>query len=345
MLAVGAPAEEATWITGRTLNPTPDAAAWPSTALTAMGYYVSRTTRGDHLAIDAGRHGFLNGGHAHADALALTLGVRGRPLLIDPGTGCYTVNPVVRDRFRSTRYHNTVTIDGRSQSIPNGPFHWHSVGHARPHQWCSTKDGDFFEGSHDAYSPVVHNRAVVARPGGWCIVDSVLGSGTHLAEVHWHVDPSWHAERIGRGTVRTEHEDGTIVWLVTPDTDCDVIHGSHNEELGWCSPVYGAIVPTSTIRIGKSAPAPFTIVTVIVESVSRPIVRPVPQADVREGAVAFLVESELGTEQLILEPLATDRPPQPGERLWQACMFRPVTRTATTPPTDGRRITVEEGVL
>jgi hypothetical protein len=47
--------------------------AWPSTALADSGYFVSRSTRGDHLAIDAGRHGFLNGGHAHADALSMTL--------------------------------------------------------------------------------------------------------------------------------------------------------------------------------------------------------------------------------------------------------------------------------
>ena len=179
-------------------------APWPSTALSAMGYYVSRSPRGDHLAIDAGHHGFLNGGHAHADALALTLSVRGLPLLIDPGTGCYTVNPVVRDRFRSTRYHNTVTVDGRSQSIPNGPFHWHSVGHARLHQWHSTNDGDFFEGAHDAYAPVVHNRAIISQPGCWCVVDSLLGPGTHLAEAHWHVDPSWQAQRIGGGMVRID---------------------------------------------------------------------------------------------------------------------------------------------
>jgi len=61
-----------------------------SGALRDTGYYISRSSRGDHLVIDGGVHGYLNGGHAHADALSLTLTVAGVPLLVDPGTGSYT---------------------------------------------------------------------------------------------------------------------------------------------------------------------------------------------------------------------------------------------------------------
>ena len=77
-----------------------------------------------HLVFDAGAHGFLNGGHAHADALSVVLTRPRRPLLIDPGTGTYTMDPELRDRFRSSPLHNTLTLDGRSQSEPRGPFHW-----------------------------------------------------------------------------------------------------------------------------------------------------------------------------------------------------------------------------
>ena len=100
-LAVGPPAEEAIWMTGAA-PPSGRGAPVRSTALRASGYFVSRSERGDHLVIDAGPHGYLNGGHAHADALSVTLTVRGRPFLIDPGTACYTIDPELRDRFRST---------------------------------------------------------------------------------------------------------------------------------------------------------------------------------------------------------------------------------------------------
>src|SRR5262249_56480568 len=95
-----------------------------SATLTETGYYVSRSTSGEHLVIDGGPHGYQNAGHAHADALSLTLSLAGMPFLIDPGTGLYTVDLSIRDRFRSTASHNTVVVDGRWQSSPSGPFHW-----------------------------------------------------------------------------------------------------------------------------------------------------------------------------------------------------------------------------
>ncbi len=103
-LAVGAVPEEVFWMCGalpledmpRTSTP------WRSAPLTDSGYYVSRTASGDHLVFDAGRHGFLNGGHAHADALSVVLAIGGRPLLIDPGTATYTMDPA---RARSVPFH------------------------------------------------------------------------------------------------------------------------------------------------------------------------------------------------------------------------------------------------
>src|SRR5206468_4773432 len=102
-----------------------------SAALPDTGYYVSRSSDGSHLVIDGGPHGYQNGGHAHADALSLTLRVRGVPLLVDPGTCCYTTSRTIRDRFRPTALHNTLALDGRPQSITRGPFHWSHVADAR----------------------------------------------------------------------------------------------------------------------------------------------------------------------------------------------------------------------
>ena len=43
-----------------------------SAVLASSGYHVSRRD-GALLVFDAGAHGFMNAGHAHADALAVTL--------------------------------------------------------------------------------------------------------------------------------------------------------------------------------------------------------------------------------------------------------------------------------
>jgi hypothetical protein len=275
-LAVGPAAEEVTWITGIVPAGPSAPSRWPSTALPSTGYFVSRSVRGDHLTIDAGRHGFLNGGHAHADALAITLAIRGRPFLNDPGTGCYTIDPVVRDRFRSTRYHNTLTIDGRSQSIPDGPFHWRSTAHASALDWHARAEADFFEGAHDGYAPLAHRRALLARPGCWIVVDRVLGAGVHLADAHWHIDPLWETARTGPRSVLARHVDGATAWILALRGECEVFRGSREQELGWCAPVYGLLVPTSTVRMRRTAKAPFEFVTVIVEAAEEPAAEVMP---------------------------------------------------------------------
>jgi len=260
-LAVGHPAEEVVWMTGRTTAATCRAQDAESIALRDSGYFVSRTPRGDHLVIDAGRHGFLNGGHAHADALSVTLTVRGRPLFIDPGTGCYTIDAAVRDRFRSSASHNTLTLDGRSQSVPAGPFHWRSTADGRSLDWQSHPTFDYFEGSHDGYGPLVHHRTVLARPGCWWIVDRVTGSSGPLQHIdaHWHLDPRWHATSTPEGNVRAESDDGYNVWVLSAGGRMELIDG-------WCAPLYGRFVRTTTLRSTCDERTPIALITVVIDS-------------------------------------------------------------------------------
>src|SRR6478672_8587785 len=74
---------------------------------------------------DGGPHGFLSiAAHAHADALALEVRYGGVDVLVDPGTYCYHGDPEWRSYFRSTLAHNTLEVDGGSQSVEAGPFLW-----------------------------------------------------------------------------------------------------------------------------------------------------------------------------------------------------------------------------
>jgi hypothetical protein len=47
-----------------------------------------------------------NGGHAHSDQLSMTLDVGGRAVIIDPGTGVYTPDHVMRNVLRGVAAHN-----------------------------------------------------------------------------------------------------------------------------------------------------------------------------------------------------------------------------------------------
>jgi hypothetical protein len=252
------------WIIGKA-HPRAIGAADPlrSAALVNTGYYVSRQRPGDHVVIDGGRHGFLNGGHAHADALSLTATLDGCRLLIDPGTGTYTMSRELRDRFRGTRMHNTLTLDGRSQSVPAGPFHWRTVANSRVQRWDTGPAFDYFEGVHDGYLPAIHRRRVIVGAGGAVlVVDSVFGDeARHDAEVFWHLAPGWRFEWAERGRVSLRHASGRSAWMLAGGARTEILAGDEGG-LGWHAPLYGRIEPAPTIRLAvDGAAAPLYLVT------------------------------------------------------------------------------------
>ena len=267
-LQIGTTPEETLWLLGpesALRRPQSSLSRVASGALTETGYYVSRSPAGDHLVVDGGPHGYQNGGHAHADALSLTFAVRGVPLLIDPGTACYTTDSAVRDRMRSTALHNTLTLDDRSQSLPSGPFHWSHVANGHVHRWRTNGRFDYFDGSHDGYRPMEHRRRVLSMHGDMVIVaDFVGGSGTHAAAVHWHLDPRWTVETRTRGAIFTRHGGrGDRVGLSVPQGVVEGFAGDDDTGLGWYSPAYGRLDRTTTVRVSQAGAAPFWMASVL----------------------------------------------------------------------------------
>ncbi|HEX8455704.1 MAG TPA: alginate lyase family protein [Pyrinomonadaceae bacterium] len=173
------------------------APAYDSRAFPAGGYYVMRdgwTAESNYLLLDCGPHGSLNGAHAHADALAiLALAARGRHLLVDSGTYTYTGSSALRDRFRSTPAHNTLTIDGESSSVPDGAFRWRTQARADCRRWLTHARFDFFKGEHDGYlrlaAPARHLRSVLFVKGDyWIVRDRVETTAAHAYELNFHFD-------------------------------------------------------------------------------------------------------------------------------------------------------------
>lgn len=269
-LSDGRVREEVVWLTGTLSTPMPVPDRRTSAWLPDSGYAVSRTWRGDHLVMDVGPHGYLNGGHAHADALSVTLTVAGRPLLIDTGTGCYTVDPALRNRFRATAAHNTILLDGQSQSDPQGVFHWRTRATSTLGLSQLTPRFDYIEGTHDGYGPDGHCRQVMARPGCWIVVDWIGGAGRRHAAAHWHLDPAWRVEGHDGARVALRHASGHRLWMLTTGPAFDV-HTGDPEGLGWHAPSYGVIRPTTLLRTVVQAAPPFAIATLVLESEDPPV--------------------------------------------------------------------------
>jgi hypothetical protein len=263
----GAPTPALVWLVGadglrqyESLSPSPPMDR--SRAFASGGLYVARSgwdAASSLLTIDAGPHGFLNGGHAHADALSVDLTVQGEPLFVDPGTYTYTVSAEWRDRFRDTRAHNAATVDGRASASPSGPFQWASRADARCDAWFDDGRTVLFSGVHDGFTQaaVSYRRTIVyLRPSIWIVRDEIHGAGEHNLAVHWQCHPSVSSE-VTDGTVLLRN-DHLRVSMMTAES------AVWTRDEGWMSPMYGVREPISrltALRRSRDAVCLTTMIT------------------------------------------------------------------------------------
>ncbi len=302
--------EEALWLAGPAADIVPDApharGSLASRAFTDTGYIVLRDRQGGHGVFDAGAHGYMNAGHAHADALAITLGLAHRPLLVDPGTATYTVDPDLRDRMRSSMSHNTLVVGNRSQSIPSGPFHWQTRADAQLHGFRHNVGFDWVEASHDGYAPIRHRRTLLRAGSGWLVADELVGDGAVAASAHWHFAPDWAVTQDGAGRLRAVHADGTVAWLLHDGGAASLHRGDEQSGLGWHAPVYGMLVPAWTARVRCEGSAPLTLVTWIAamgsEAGPPSLERVVPKCSGGSAAIAAVATDAGGRSVFLLRP-------------------------------------------
>ena len=191
--------EEALWLFGeKTVKACRGTAASSqrsihSAAFPAGGIYIlAGSFPSPHqIAVDAGPQGVGRCGHGHADALSIRMAIKGRRVLVDPGTGAYISDDGDRAMFRSTGAHNTVRVDEQDQAAPAGPFAWTKIPTTKVERWVRGGTFDFLAASHDGYSrlpsPVIHRRFVFRGPDGLGLVrDCCEGKGRHLIESFWH---------------------------------------------------------------------------------------------------------------------------------------------------------------
>jgi hypothetical protein len=237
--------------------------ALASASLQSAGLYLPATAGPpSQLVINAIPQSQQSGGHGHADALSVCLHSEGHALLIDPGTFEYLGDGPERDLFRSTAMHNTLRVDGVSQSEPAGPFDWKQPTHAKTEQWITGETFDLFAGSHDCYSrlpsPVVHRRWVFALKSGLFLVrDFACGSGKHRLDISWHLGPEMRFQ--GECLFRVKGTSGGLAVL------CADKHGWEEQVRKdvW-SPVYGQKEPITVLNFGTVATLPAEFVTLLI---------------------------------------------------------------------------------
>lgn len=273
----GAAAEETLWLLGpaglRTFDLMPaQKPAKESVEFSEGGYYVMRddwSATANYLLFDCGPHGVANCGHAHADALSIELAAQGRTLLVDPGTFTYTGGKEMRDWFRSSVAHNTLTVDRKSSSISADTFSWKTATPCERTAWIDHKRFTYVSGTHGGYEhlakPGRHTRSILfLKHDYWLLQDRVEISGRHQIDQWFHFD--------------SDASPNILQIMSFADGGC------WTQEEGWVSHCYGERVPAPVLVFSASAENYFEITTFLVP---RPLMgtarAEVEQIDVTDG--------------------------------------------------------------
>lgn len=239
--------------------PAPPRRPMAPVAFEDSGYFLLQSgtagpSSGVSVVVDCGPLGFTSiAAHGHADALSVHVRAFGSEVFVDPGTYDYFTFPEWREYLRSTRAHNTVTVDRRDQSEQLGLFLWGARAAARCLTWEPRPDGGRVTGEHDGYrrlaDPVTHRRTVslTGEPPVLRLRDEIEMGAAHEIELFFHLAPDCRVAtsadgwtiQFGAHAARL-HLDARLDWTVA----C----GQEQPIAGWVSRGYHDRQPAPTIR-------------------------------------------------------------------------------------------------
>ena len=198
--------------------------AAPNAFYEQSGWWAQRA--GDFaVALDFGGVGLRGlGGHAHNDDFSLCLEWRDQPVIVDPGTGFYTGDPVARNRLRSTALHSTLLIDeveqrplGRELFLMNG----------RDRAWPATQSPEQGGVFTRVAGPITHRREVQLRKDGLWLRDVIEGAGRHRLQWFFQLHPDvravaepggWRLDILAAGTLRLESPGTALILGIEPSS-------------------------------------------------------------------------------------------------------------------------------
>ena len=224
-----------------------------------------------HLVFDCGDLGKRTTGHGHADALSLTLFTHGREILIDPATSVYNAAREWRTFFRSTQAHNTVVVDGESQSRPGGSFSWKRKADAGVLKSISLPDFEYVDGEHDGYTDlrITHRRRLVyVRSHYWIVLDDLQGRGEHEFDFLYHFASDTELFMLGeepKGDIDCRAQIGEaglqMFMYGSAPIRAEVVCGQTRPIQGWSSRRYGERHPSPVLRASMKTFAPVSMMT------------------------------------------------------------------------------------
>ena len=223
------------------------------------------------MVFDAGPLGCEpSAGHGHADLLSIQCSAFGERYLVDAGTCCYTPDRALRDFFRSSDAHNTVTIDQLSQADPAGPFSWRNRCMAHVLRWQIGDSFSYVDALNDAYKrlehPVSHRRRVIfVKSRYWVVVDDLCDSHDHRIDLRYQFAPmDISIDDDGWLRASRNGERGLVMrTFSTTPLQVSVREGLREPMEGWISSNYGCMEPAPAVVWSTATRLPVRIISLL----------------------------------------------------------------------------------
>jgi len=162
-----------------------------SVSLPDAGWFIIRH-RNDYCFISCGQNGQNGkGGHAHNDKLSFELMLDGQDIIVDPGSYVYTSYPKVRNKFRSTNYHNTISFYNCDQNtLPDDLFTLPDRIKINKAHIIETNENVSFRGEI-LYDTITHKRLITKNKKNdyWHIEDRISSSIQLNGKLLFHLHP------------------------------------------------------------------------------------------------------------------------------------------------------------
>jgi hypothetical protein len=247
------------------------AAPLASRAFPASGHVLLQSGAGpDRVSVlfDCGELGYgAIAAHGHADALAFTLRVGGKDVLVDPGTYDYFTYPAWRAYFRSTRAHNCLAVDGADQSEMQGLFLGGARARARLLSFEPRSGGGRVVGEHDGYTrladPVLHRRTLDLDGAARVLEvrDEIEARGGHDLSLFLHFSEECRLSEAPGPRREVECAGLRLVVETDPRLSTEARVGATDPIAGWVSRGYHRKVGAPTLEARGRFTGAVTLVT------------------------------------------------------------------------------------
>jgi hypothetical protein len=252
---------------------------------------------------------------SHADQLHLDLWWRGENVFRDPGSYSYNAAPPFDHAFASTRFHNTVTVDGADQMTRLSRFlwvDWAAAGVLRYRPGNVGAEAEVLEATHNGYHRhgVLHRRAVSTLGDDvWIVVDDLIGRGEHNLKLHWlmtdlllaRIDDGASELRITAGEMRLGFSCSNLVRfdiIRAGNRVCGSSKGAVDQSRGWISTRYSHLDPAHSIVLETSGALPVRFVTIL-SAAAGPEIQVSRELDRIETGSRTLSLARIGSSPLI----------------------------------------------